>query len=380
MLQSTVTHHGGTAVNFSSDFVALADVCGMFGLACASLLAVSLLCYVTLIALKWRQSAELAAKEAPPSAADTRRREVTHMAVIMDGNRRFGKRASAQSAVAAGGCTADRERVIGDLCSELCYGAVPQGQTSALPFGSALSEKYRYFMSLIESTAFDGHRKGGEKLIEFIRYCVDARIDMLTVYAFSTDNWSRPPHEVNALMTLFYFFFERIRKTARETGIFVRFVSTNPELLPPRIEALMRSIENESRAFQPRRIIVNVCVSYGGQQEVLQACNRALARRAHGGLDPCSPVTQGELDGEMLRSLTQDDHEEWDGGVFSARVPREPQLVLRTSGEQRVSNFLLYECAYSEFVFTEKTWPEITREDLAATLDQYGSRDKRLGK
>lgn len=409
------THHS-LDMNSSRDMVMLADVCGLFGLVCFAVLLTSVLLYLLLVLWRYRvhrtlfplrkpggQGAATTALLADDSAygvdewdgsgGDTTEsssrafpsldHRVTHLAVIMDGNRRYGKRVPQQSHTAA-----SEERcadAIDRLCQELCFdGGTLAAEGAASPSNhSWLSERYQYFVSLLQSAKLDGHRHGGEKLMEFIQYSIDAGIAMLTVYAFSTDNWRRPRHEVDALMTLFFFFFDRIRQTARQDGMFIRFISTNPELLPPRILRLMEVIETESRLWTPRRITVNVCVSYGGKEEVLAACNRIVSIRCNAAFpsQQRGQVTQQELDEEMLRSVTQHAHEEEDRcSVFTPSVPRDPQLILRTSGEQRMSNFLLYESAYAEFVFVGKTWPEITKQDLLDALAQYAKRERRAGK
>lgn len=307
-------------------------------------------------------------------SSDVPEHQVHHLGVIMDGNRRYGR--------SHGMLTHQQQsKNIKEVYERICEG---EGSISkgCLELNSQWMQKqYEYFVSLIRFTALDGHRKGGEKLIEFIGFCIEAKVSMLTVYAFSTDNWNRPSCEIDALMTLFFFFFDQIRSTAHEKGIFIRFISTEPDRLPPRVYDLMTVIENETRGIQPRRITVNVCVSYSGQSEVAQACNRALQRRLCAySPDKGVPITTEELCSEMLRSITQWSHEEEDYSIFGSSIRREPELILRTSGEQRISNFLLYECAYSEFVFFSKTWPELTRSDLFHALLDFAKRDRRKGK
>ncbi|RNF12581.1 cis-prenyltransferase [Trypanosoma conorhini] len=282
---------------------------------------------------------------------------VRHLAVIMDGNRRFGKRTS-QCVVPAA--------AVSKLCDSILDEngpAKPSGE-----WGTALT-------SLLRHTTLDGHRRGGEKLMEFITDCLELNIEMLTVYAFSAENWERAPLEVNVLMTLFYFFFERIRDSARENGIFIRFISPVFDKISPRLQELMRCVEEESRRHRPRRIVVNVCVSYSGREEVLWACNRLLRR-----VNKSTPISHAEFMSHMLRSITQDDHEAEDATVLADSGGAEPQLLLRTSGEQRLSNFLLYECAYTEFVFINKTWPEVDRGDLIQLLWDFSQRGRRHGR
>ncbi|ESL07619.1 cis-prenyltransferase [Trypanosoma rangeli SC58] len=282
---------------------------------------------------------------------------VRHLAVIMDGNRRFGRR------------TSMNDTPVDDLTA-LCNRILDEGD----PLKPS-SEWFTALHSLLRHTALDGHRRGGEKLIEFIDDCVEFNIQMLTVYAFSTENWERTSLEVNVLMSLFYFFFERIQDFARGKGIFIRFISPVFDKISPRLQDLMRRVEEESRGHRPRRIVVNVCVSYSGREEVLWTCNRLLQR-----VNRSVPITNTEFMSHMLRSITQECHETEDATVLADRGGAEPQVLLRTSGEQRLSNFLLYECAYTEFVFIDKTWPEVDREDLIQLLLDFSRRGRRHGK
>ncbi|KEG13972.1 cis-prenyltransferase [Trypanosoma grayi] len=282
---------------------------------------------------------------------------VRHLAVIMDGNRRYGKRTSPGTVPA-------------DAVTRVCESIFSADRDSC-----KRDETYTSFMSLLRRTPLDGHRRGGEKLMEFIDYCLEYNIQMLTVYAFSTENWDRPPLEVNVLMALFFFYFERIRQSSKEKGIFIRFISPAFERIMPCIRELMVSVEEESRKHVPRRIVVNVCVSYSGREEILNACNR-LARRVNKSL----LINNEDFMKEMLRSVTQDKHDAEDASVLADSGGAEPQVLLRTSGEQRLSNFLLFECAYTEFFFCSKTWPEVTKDDLARVLYDYSHRNRRQGK
>ncbi|EAN96413.1 putative cis-prenyltransferase [Trypanosoma cruzi] len=282
---------------------------------------------------------------------------VRHLAVIMDGNRRFGELTSLST-------------VSVDAVTKLCDSILEEKN----PPESSV-ERCSALVSLLRHTTLDGHRCGGEKLIEFIDNCLEFNIQMLTVYAFSTENWERSALEVNVLMALFYFFFERVRSSAREKGIFIRFISPAFERIPISLRKLMLLVEEESRGHRPRRIVVNVCVSYSGREEVLEACNRLLRR-----VDKSIPISNAEFMSHMLRSITQEGHEAEDATVLADGGGAEPQVLLRTSGEQRLSNFMLYECAYTEFFFTKKTWPEIGREDFIRLLCDFSQRGRRHGR
>ncbi|KAG8343184.1 cis-prenyltransferase-like protein [Trypanosoma vivax] len=282
---------------------------------------------------------------------------VRHLAVVMDGNRRYG-RLTAMGAEQP------------DALESVFHDALLRSGPQAKP----VSVRPRLQM-LLHGTRLDGHRVGGEKLLEFIIDCLELNVRMVTVYAFSTENWSRSATEVNVLMTLFYCYIDRLSQVAREKGIFIRFISPAFDRILPSIQKLMLEVENETRRHCPRRIVVNVCISYSGRDEIVNAFNR-LAQRA----DKTAPITNDDIMREMLRSITQSEHETEDASILVDNGGVEPQLLLRTGGEVRLSNFLLYECAYTEFVFINKMWPEITREDLQKALRDYSMREKRLGR
>ncbi|EPY35436.1 undecaprenyl diphosphate synthase [Angomonas deanei] len=352
----------------------LEEVCGAFGLVIAAIfgacIAASLLCLVyCLCAGRWESNTVIKTKPIRKTSSPVGAHGITHLAVIMDGNRRYGKRCGAAP------LPSDTEKI-----AQVFQTLQLDTNVAASSVSQWMSQQYQQFLSLISHSALDGHRIGGEKLMAFISDCIELRIPMLTVYAFSTDNWKRPPHEVNVLMILFFFFFEQIRKLAKEKGIFIRFISTDPQQLPARVLSLMKQVECESRQIRPRRIVVNVCVSYSGQSEVRNACQAVVNKRIHDRTVEDTPVTTDEIKGQMLRSITQDAHEAEDATLFPSITDREPQVMLRTSGEQRISNFLLFESAYTEFFYLEKTWPTVTKGDLEDVIRQYSERDRRLGK
>ncbi|KAK7199077.1 cis-prenyltransferase-like protein [Novymonas esmeraldas] len=360
------------------NIAALQTACGTFGAVCISFFLFAFLVQVALAArrLSTCGGAAGAAGAAADSSPERILHGVRHLGIIMDGNRRYGRRHS----VAAKDPDAGMLRAMRE---ELCSTAATAGA------GDGASWLASRFTEAIRNTAFDGHRLGGEKLLDVVMHCMEEGIGMVTVYAFSTDNWRRPAAEVDALLSLFVLFFDRVRTVALDQHIFVRFVVTDSSRLPPRVLELMRSVECETRAVQPRRLVLNICVSYSGQSEIVAACNRIVARRLHESRSPATAtsataaaVTKAELDREMLRSITQDEHEAEDARVFGdgdSGASVEPDLILRTSGEQRLSNFLLYECAYSELLFLDATWPEVTRQDIRAALANFSHREKRHG-
>ncbi len=205
-----------------------------------------------------------------------------------------------------------------------------------------------------------GHWDGGHTLIEFVKWCLAEGIQAVTVYAFSSENWSRPEHEINVLMQIFLRYCARIEEESVKNGIRVRFLSTSPHRFATDVLERFRRVEETSKDCTT--MTLNVCVSYGAREELAMAC-RSISDR----------VKEGELRPEDITPKTIAD------ALLTRDVP-DPDLILRTSGEQRLSNFLLFQAAYAEFVFVDKYWPAITREDFNTVLDEFARRKRRFGK
>ncbi len=204
-----------------------------------------------------------------------------------------------------------------------------------------------------------GHWDGGNKLIEFVKWCHTAKIPVLTVYAFSSENWSRPQHEINVLIQIFVRYCHRIEEESRKLGIRVQFLSTSPHLFSPDVLARFRQVEEVSKHCT--NLVLNVCVSYGAREELALACQRVVER-----------VRLGELQSHEVTP------EAISAALLTSHVP-DPDLIVRTSGEQRLSNFMLFQAAYSEFVFVDKFWPAVTREDFDGVLAEFSRRKRRFG-
>lgn len=203
-----------------------------------------------------------------------------------------------------------------------------------------------------------GHRRGVEALRSVVESCAELGVEVLTLFAFSTENWRRPPDEVTGLMTLFRHYLRREAAELVEKGVRVRFIGDR-KALPQDIQALMTGFE--TRTAQGRRMTVVLAVNYGGRAEIARAA-AALAREvAEGRLRP-EDVTEAAL-GARLQT---------------ADLP-DPDLVIRTSGEQRISNFLLWQSAYAEYVFAGELWPDFDRAALEKALGAFGARDRRFG-
>ena len=203
-----------------------------------------------------------------------------------------------------------------------------------------------------------GHAAGAENFRTIATYCKEIGIEYLTVYAFSTENWKRPAEEVSAIMGLLKkYLLEAIGRMERDR-VKMRFFG-DLSVLDLELQELCRRTEEISRRYEGCQ--VDVCLNYGGRDELLRAA-RALARDCVAGeLDP-EKITEADLEGRL----------------FSAGVP-DPDLVIRPSGEIRVSNFLLWQAAYAEFYFTDVLWPDFSKEELHRALAAYQSRSRRFG-
>ena len=199
-----------------------------------------------------------------------------------------------------------------------------------------------------------GHRAGTENIRRVIERFADHGAQYLTLYAFSTENWNRPQREVRMLIRLLRFFLRREVENLHKNGIQLHLlghVETLPEWLQKQISA---AIELTS---QNRRMVLNICFSYGGRDDILLAVQQIIRDEI-----PASEVTE-EIIGDRL---------------YTKGMP-DPDLLIRTAGDQRISNFLLWQCAYAELYFTDTYWPDFGREDIDIALAQYARRKRKFG-
>lgn len=201
-----------------------------------------------------------------------------------------------------------------------------------------------------------GHRKGAERVKQIVRACPDMGVNWLTLYAFSTENWKRTTEEVLGLMGIFARYIEREADGMAAEGVRLRFIGGR-DRLDKRLQRLMTGIE--ARTAGNTRLNLTVAINYGGRDEIARAARR-LAER----------VTRGEI--------TVPSEADFADCLDTAGHP-DPDLVIRTSGETRTSNFLPYQAAYSEYEFTPTLWPDFTAEHLGQILDRYSLRDRRFG-
>lgn len=206
-----------------------------------------------------------------------------------------------------------------------------------------------------------GHFDGSKTLVEFSKWCLAEGIKMVTVYAFSTENWNRSPSEIKSLMNLFYSNCDELRVEAQRRSIKVQVLSTEWERIPSQVAVALQRLVEETRCGD--QLVMNICVSYGSRGEIVNVCKTIASDVKHGVLG--------------LNDITQDVFE---SKLLSRGCP-DPDLVIRTSGEYRLSNFLLWQIAYSELFFLDKTWPEITKDDFLVVIRQYArERKRRYGK
>jgi undecaprenyl diphosphate synthase len=198
-----------------------------------------------------------------------------------------------------------------------------------------------------------GHRAGTKALRRTVEAAIDLRVDSLAVYAFSTENWARPPEEVELLMEIFTETIERELPDLVRQGVRTRFIGRRdraPQALRDRMAALERETETEPN----QRLNLWIAFDYGGRAEIVDAANRAVHEAR-------------EVDEETFASY------------LNAPEMPDPDLLIRTSGELRISNFLLWQLAYAELVFVDTLWPDFGEEQLRAALDDYASRRRRFG-
>ena len=197
-----------------------------------------------------------------------------------------------------------------------------------------------------------GHKRGVDALKTVIQGCLDHRIPILTVFAFSSENWSRPTGEVSGLLELLNVALRRELAALHARGIRVRFLGSRHGLEPD----LCTVLENAERATQANQeMILNVCFNYGGRWDIVDAAARLAAAG--------TPITEASMNTALSLAPCPD-----------------PDLLIRTGDEHRLSNFLLWQCAYSELYFSPVLWPDFDAAELDLALEAYASRERRFGR
>jgi len=202
--------------------------------------------------------------------------------------------------------------------------------------------------------SLEGHRAGYERLKEIAEICTDRGIKVLTVFAFSTENWKRSEEEVGYLMDLLEFALSKELHKFHEKGIRLKVIGRRKNLRP----SILRAIENaESETKNNDRGTLCICINYGGRPEIVDACRKIVERR----------MKPEEINEAAIQSA-----------MYWPDMP-DPDLVIRTSGEERLSGFLTWEAVYSEIYWCQKHWPDFDEAELDKALEEYAARQRRFG-
>ena len=203
-----------------------------------------------------------------------------------------------------------------------------------------------------------GHHAGAKRVREIVESCPDVGVEYLTIFAFSTENWKRTQVEVAGLMDLFRRYIAKETRALSELGARVRFIGDR-ERLDAKLVKLMEELEKATAGNS--KVNLTIALNYGARDEVSRATKLLAEDVARGLLDPAN------VDEETLSRY------------LDTRVLPDPDLVIRTSGEARISNFLLWQSAYAEYEFIDTLWPDFSREEFASLCASYGERDRRFG-
>jgi undecaprenyl diphosphate synthase len=199
-----------------------------------------------------------------------------------------------------------------------------------------------------------GHRAGAENLRRVIKACVEFGVKYLTIFAFSTENWKRPSDEVDGLMNIFADLLEKEVPELHAQGVQILHIGSKKELNP----TLQKKLQNAINSTKDNsRLVLSIALNYGGRDEIVHAIQE---------------IVRTNIPADAINEQTIRDH------LYTSGVP-DPDLVIRTSGELRTSNFLLWQSAYAEWLFTETLWPDFDKECLRKAILDYGTRSRRFG-
>ena len=203
-----------------------------------------------------------------------------------------------------------------------------------------------------------GHKKGAENIENITKYCNKIGIKYLTVYAFSTENWKRSKEEVGALMKLLQAYLENFIKRSETSNIKIQIIGDKSNLALP-IKKGIEAVENKTK--NNTGTVLNIAFNYGGRDEIVKAVkNIALNVKENN-------INIDDINEELISN-----------NLYTKNMP-DPDLMIRTSGELRTSNFLPWQLVYSEFYFTDKLWPDFTSEDLDKAIEEYNRRNRKFG-
>lgn len=203
-----------------------------------------------------------------------------------------------------------------------------------------------------------GHRRGADSVRRVIRGAGELGVPVLTLFAFSTENWARPADEVSDLMGLLRHYLRSEVEELRRNGARLRVIGDRDRLAADIVADIA---DAEARTRGNTRIDVNICINYGARDEILRAARRLAAKAVSG------EITADSIDGPRFEAE-----------LLTAGIP-DPDLLIRTSGERRISNFLLWQCAYAELVFVDTLWPDFGKEHLEQAIAEFRRRERRYG-
>jgi len=204
-----------------------------------------------------------------------------------------------------------------------------------------------------------GHKTGAENLQKIAENCIELGVKFLTVYAFSSENWDRPKEEVDYLMKLLDEYLERETKILAEKDVKI-LISGNLEKLASQVRSKINSIEAKTK--NNRTLTLNVAFSYGSRQEIVDAAKKIALAVGDG------KISVDEISEKVLAE-----------NLYQPKIP-DPDLLIRTAGDHRISNFLLWQAAYTEFYFTKTYWPDFSKKDLLLAISDFNQRERKYGK
>ena len=205
---------------------------------------------------------------------------------------------------------------------------------------------------------WEGHQAGAESVKAVIEGCIEAKVEYLTLYAFSKENWNRPKTEVNALMKLLEQFLKNKSSELKKNNVRLQAIGNLQDLSSGPLKELKKTI-HETRNNTALTLIL--ALSYGAREEIIHGIQSVL-----------SDIKEGKLDPSSLDTIIFSEH------LYTAQTP-DPDLLIRTSGEKRVSNFLLWQISYAELFISDKLWPDFKKEDLLEAIQDFSNRERRYG-
>lgn len=204
-----------------------------------------------------------------------------------------------------------------------------------------------------------GHKKGAEVVVQIAKAAKEFGIKYLTLYAFSTENWKRSPEEIGALMQLLRQYLDKNFKELEQNDVKIRFIGERYMLDADIVEKMERLEQNTA---ENKSLVLQIALSYGSRQEILNTAKKIAERVKNGDMQP------QDIDEQTFSAM-----------LYTGGVP-DPDLLIRTSGEQRISNYLLWQIAYSELFFTKTLWPDFAKEEFKSIIENYQTRERRYGK